>query len=314
MGQRAHCLDIDELLHRIRGRFEEHRCRRLLECRLPLGEVGPVDEGGFDSPAGEQLVEDDETRPEQATGGDHPVAFHQRGEERVEHGGHTGSGGPCSLRALELPEPLLEHGDSGIAAPRIDVAVKVTGERGLSLLRRPVHVARGEKETFGGLVEPRAHQSAPRRNRVPAILIVAHRQRLLWAPLSALLLAVPLWLEIAHPTSRPCAPGWWRRLGVRGAGCVGTRVSHPRAWTPTHTKCARHECAEGRQGREKCQPGNSYSDAVRSSSSAVPTPDQRASSAARSSRSTTALSSYSPQAARGSIHISSNSLPSGSAP
>ena len=46
----------------------------------------------------------------------------------------------------------------------------------------------------------------------------------------------------------------------------------------------------------------------------VATPFHRASSVGQSRRSTTAFVSYSPHASRGSIHMSSNSLPSGSAP
>jgi mannose-6-phosphate isomerase-like protein (cupin superfamily) len=50
------------------------------------------------------------------------------------------------------------------------------------------------------------------------------------------------------------------------------------------------------------------------SSAAVRTPPQRATSPGRSRRSTGAVFSYSPQLAFGSIHMTSNSLPSGSRP
>ena len=50
------------------------------------------------------------------------------------------------------------------------------------------------------------------------------------------------------------------------------------------------------------------------SSAAVRTPAHRRTSAGRSSRSMGAAFSYSPHCARGSIHITSNSLPSGSLP
>ena len=57
--------DVDELLHRVARRLEEDGGRRLRQRLAPLVEVGAVDEDALDAPPRQDLVEDDEARPEE---------------------------------------------------------------------------------------------------------------------------------------------------------------------------------------------------------------------------------------------------------
>ena len=65
MGEVADGAHVDEFLHRVARRLEEHRRRRLRQRLAPLLEVRPVDEDRLDAPARQDLVEDDEARAEQ---------------------------------------------------------------------------------------------------------------------------------------------------------------------------------------------------------------------------------------------------------
>jgi hypothetical protein len=100
-------------------------------------------------------------------------------------------------------------------------------------------------------------------------------------------------------TTSPCWPSA-SRTDASSAG--GPAV-------PGHVHWCRLCLPDGRRRRHdvaSTEPGTSRP--------AVPTPDHRRTSAPRSSRSTGAAFSYSPHSSRGSIHMTSNSLPSGSTP
>ncbi len=126
---------------------------------LPLRRVGSVDELRGDAPPRQDLVEDDEARPEQAPSppppGHPPPAAHRGGEHRR----HAGGRGEARLRPLQQPQPLGEHLDGRVAVARVDEAVDVAGERRLRVGRGRVHVARGQVQGLRGLVEPRAAET-----------------------------------------------------------------------------------------------------------------------------------------------------------
>ncbi len=54
----AHCFHIDDVEHRVRGRFEQHRLRRLAERLLPLRKITAIDELAGDAVLRQQLVDD----------------------------------------------------------------------------------------------------------------------------------------------------------------------------------------------------------------------------------------------------------------
>ena len=58
MREVAHGGDVDQFLHRVGRRLEEHDLGRPSERGLPLGEVVPVDEVGHDAPARQDGRED----------------------------------------------------------------------------------------------------------------------------------------------------------------------------------------------------------------------------------------------------------------
>ena len=88
--------DVDELLHRVARRLEEHRRRRLGQRLAPLVEVGPVDEDGLDAPPRQDLVEDDEARAEQ--------------RPRTRPPGRPGrSSAASATKTAAMPEAVAKH-------------------------------------------------------------------------------------------------------------------------------------------------------------------------------------------------------------
>ena len=109
----GHRGDVDQRLHRIRRRLEEHRLGGHRQRLLPLRKVVAVDEDGLHAPTRQDLVAHHEARPEQAARGDQPVTGAQQRAQRDEHRGHA-------ARGARMPPGLPR---SGAAAPRTCVTV-----------------------------------------------------------------------------------------------------------------------------------------------------------------------------------------------
>ena len=145
--------DVDELLHRVAGRLEEHHVGRRRQRLPPLVEVGAVDEVGAHAPPGQDLLEDHEARPEQPARGDDAVTLAEQRGHRDEHRGHARRRGEARLAPLEQAQPLLERGHGGVAVAGVDEVVGLALERGLGLLGAVVDEPGGQEERLGGLVE-----------------------------------------------------------------------------------------------------------------------------------------------------------------
>ena len=168
VGQLAHGGDVDELLHGVARRLEEHGRGRLGERLAPLVEVRAVDEDGLDAPPRQDLVEDDEARAEEGPRGDDAVALTEQGRERDEDRRHAGARCEARLGALDLAQPLLEHRHGRVAVAGVDVAVDVTLEGRLGILGRVVDEAGGQVEGLGSLFETTAGEASSHREGVGA--------------------------------------------------------------------------------------------------------------------------------------------------
>ena len=166
VSQLAHGRNVNELLHRVAGRLEEHRGRWLRQRRPPLLQIRPVDEDAFHPPARKDLVQDHKTGTKQPTRTDDPVPLGQECGQGDKDGGHAGGRGEARLCALEQSHPFLEHAHCRVAIARVDETVDLVLERGLCLLRRGVDVARGQEQSLRGLVEPATGQAPADRQCV----------------------------------------------------------------------------------------------------------------------------------------------------
>jgi cell division protein FtsB len=108
-------LDVDDVEHRVRRRFEQHGLGRRRQRLLPLLEVAAVDEFALDSVLRQQVVDDVVARAEQLARGNDAVAALEQREQRVEHCRHAGRGRYARLGALERGKAVLEHRNRRIA-------------------------------------------------------------------------------------------------------------------------------------------------------------------------------------------------------
>lgn len=148
VGELAHRAYVDDVLHRVGRRLEEHHSCRGGEGRLPLLEHVAVDVVGPDAPLGEQLLEDHGRRAEQGASGHDPVAGpHQRGD-RGERRGHPGRRREARLGALEQAQLLLEDADGRVAVARVGKPVQLARKGGLGVGGARVDVALGEEQAL----------------------------------------------------------------------------------------------------------------------------------------------------------------------
>ena len=164
--QVAHRLDVDDVEHRVGRRFEQHGLRRLGQRLLPGLQVAAVDELALDAVLGQEIGHDVVARAEELARRDDAIAGLQQRQQREEHRRHAGRGGAAGLGAFERRQPVLEHGDGGIAEARILVVAALALEGGLGLLRARVGVARGQEQRLRRLVEVAAQLSAAHGTRL----------------------------------------------------------------------------------------------------------------------------------------------------
>jgi hypothetical protein len=224
--------------------------------------------------------------PVEELAGDHGVLLALRDGDRDpgEAGGRGGDAGVERQRAVQ---------DRGAGVPGRVVEQQSAGERGAAAEPDQDDRPPGRRRLVEPAAEP-VHRVAQRLRDGPADAAVGEP-------------GVPAALGDRRSDRRVCRPGGevlgeaddvalvaapsveqddQRRRRVRRAGCGDDRV--------------------GEAGHAPVVSGTIWP--------AVRTPDHRSSSRCRSSASTGAVFSYSPHACRGSIHMTSNSLPSGSAP
>ncbi len=103
MGHLRHRGDIDQGLHRVGGRLEEDRFRRLAQRLLPLREVGAIDEFGLNTPPRQNLVTHHKAGAEQAAARDQPITGAKKRTQPGEHRGHSGRRGERRLGAFDQP-------------------------------------------------------------------------------------------------------------------------------------------------------------------------------------------------------------------
>ena len=116
--------DVDQLLHRVARRLEEHRRSRLGQRLAPLVEVRPVDEDRLDPPPGQDLVEDDEARPEERPRRHDPVPVAEQRRQGHPHGRHAGPVA-AGLGPLDLRDAVPEHPDRRVPVARVDEPVRL---------------------------------------------------------------------------------------------------------------------------------------------------------------------------------------------
>ena len=160
--------DVDEVLHRVGRRLEEHDVGGRGQRVLPLVELVPVDVVGAHAPLGQDLLEDHDGGPEQRPRGHDAGAGLHQGGDRGEHRGHARRGGEGRLGALEQAQALLERGHRGVAVAGVQEPVGVAGERGLGVGGAGVDEALREEQCLGGLLELAADQPAAHREGVGA--------------------------------------------------------------------------------------------------------------------------------------------------
>ena len=118
----SHRGDIDEVERRIGRCLEEEGLGVGTHGFDPGAGVAAVDQGRGDAEARTQILHDIAAGAEQGARGHDVVARLQEAQEGRGHGGHAGGGGARRPGAFEQAHALLEHGDSGIGVPAVDVA------------------------------------------------------------------------------------------------------------------------------------------------------------------------------------------------
>ena len=78
----------------------------------------------------------------------------------TQHMSHAGGGHPAGLRALDLRQPLFEHGHGRVAEARILVVLHGAGEGGLRLLGVVIDEAGGQEDRLGRFAMLAAHGAA----------------------------------------------------------------------------------------------------------------------------------------------------------
>ena len=161
VGQRNNRLQIDQVQGRVGWRFEKDHRGAVLNGGPPLRQIGAIHQVDVDAVAGQQLGQDIVAGAEQGAGGNHVIAVLQLAQQGGKHRRHAGGGGEAGLRTIDLGQPLLEHGNRGIAVAGIDEALVVAEKAGLRLLGAVVDKAGVEVQRFRGLAMGRAVQPGP---------------------------------------------------------------------------------------------------------------------------------------------------------
>ncbi len=143
VGEVAHRLHVDDVEHRVGGRFEQHGLRRLAEAPFPTARDRRhrrTRPGCRTWAAGRPRCSG--TKPKSWRGRDDAIARLEQRQQREEHRRHAGRGGAAGLGAFQRGQPVLEHADGRIAEARILIVRALALEGGLGLLRARIGVAR----------------------------------------------------------------------------------------------------------------------------------------------------------------------------
>ena len=151
MGDVGHRRDIDHFQCRVGRAFQEQGRRVRLHRRLPLVQIGTVDEGRFDPVTRQKRFDDITAGAEQGLGRDHMIAGPDRGHDRQIDRSHAAGGPPCSFGSFQSLDPVLEHGCGRIGITRIDEPRILTVKPGFRRLGVRIDEALRQKKRFGRL-------------------------------------------------------------------------------------------------------------------------------------------------------------------